>query len=97
VLSSHGRTMTSVYVKDEAYLEFNKRYGIEPEYFDYTAFYVIITIATILAVILIAINIFYCCCSEHSAYWSDPDTGNRFASFLFVRGPKQKPMDVLLV
>ena len=63
MLSSDGRTMTSVYVKDEAYLEFNKRYGIEPEYFDYTAFYVIITIATILAVILIAVSPSFMVCS----------------------------------
>jgi len=89
--------MSSAYVKDESYLEYNKQFGIEPVYYDYTGFYITIIIATLIVVLLVAANIFFCCCSEHKAYWSDPDTGNRFTSFMFVRGPKQKPMDVLLV
>ncbi|XP_069957564.1 uncharacterized protein wrm1 [Cherax quadricarinatus] len=75
--------------------EFNQRYGVKPEFNDYTPFYVTITICTIVGVILILVNWICSCCHEHSKYWSDPDTGNRFASLIFIRKTKQRPMDAI--
>lgn len=87
----------SNYVPDDSYPIYNAKFGIKPEFYDYTAFYAVISICSVVAVLLILVNVICCCCSEHKDYWSDPDTGNRFASFLFVRSPRQKPMDALLV
>ncbi|XP_076057060.1 wurmchen 1 transmembrane protein isoform X2 [Oratosquilla oratoria] len=75
--------------------ELNRQFDIKPEYFNYTPFYVVISICTILAAVLLLVNWICCCCHEHQKYWSDPDTGNRFAAFIFVRKPKQRPLDVL--
>ncbi|XP_027230400.2 uncharacterized protein wrm1 [Penaeus vannamei] len=76
--------------------EINRRFGIKPEPSDYTGFYVGIIICTILGVILIMVNWICSCCHEHSKYWNDPDTGNRFASLIFVRKSKQRPLDAIL-
>ncbi|XP_066939073.1 uncharacterized protein wrm1 [Macrobrachium rosenbergii] len=73
----------------------NKYYGIKPEPSDYTTFYVGITICTIIGIVLIMVNWICSCCHEHSKYWNDPDTGNRFASLIFVRKAKQRPLDAL--
>ncbi|XP_050720205.1 uncharacterized protein LOC127000514 [Eriocheir sinensis] len=75
--------------------EFNNRYGIKPEFFNYTPFYVGITFCTIIGIVLIMVNWICSCCHEHSKYWNDPDTGNRFASLIFVRKAKQRPLDAL--
>lgn len=76
--------------------EFNKKYGVETICHNYTAFYVGIGFCTVIGLVLLLVNWICCCCHEHTPYWSDPDTGNRFASLLFVRKPKQRPLDVLL-
>ncbi|KAF2355701.1 hypothetical protein FHG87_013545 [Trinorchestia longiramus] len=86
----------SSYVEDNSFLEYNKKFGIKPIYYDYTAFYVTTSICILVAVVLILINLICCCCHKYTPYWADPDTGNRFASFLFVRSPRQKPLDVLI-
>jgi len=88
--------MTTGFHDQDAYLRYNEKFGIAPEYHDYLGFYITIAIFSVLVIVLILMNVICCCCSEHKQYWSDPDTGNRFASFLFVRSAKQKPMDVLL-
>ncbi|KAK4287163.1 hypothetical protein Pmani_029376 [Petrolisthes manimaculis] len=75
--------------------EINRIYNIKPEYYNYVPFYVIITFCTIIAVVLIMVNWICSCCHEHSKYWNDPDTGNRFASLIFVRKAKQRPLDAL--
>lgn len=62
---------------------------------DYTPFYTALIICSILVTILLLVNWICCCCHPYKQYWSDPDTGNRFASFIFVRSAKQKPLDAL--
>ncbi|KAB7495422.1 hypothetical protein Anas_05924 [Armadillidium nasatum] len=76
--------------------EINLQFGIKPEPSDYTTFYIIIIICTLVASVLLLVNWICCCCHEYTPYWSDPETGNRFASILFIRKPKQRPLDVLL-
>lgn len=44
---------------------------------DYTVFYVIISIVTVLALGIITLNFVFCCCSPYKHYWRDPNTGNR--------------------
>ncbi len=48
-----------------------------PEKVTYTAFYVGISICTIVGLTIIILNFVFCCCSPYKDYWRDPDTGNR--------------------
>lgn len=65
----------SGYTKDE-----RKAY-LENEYFeghiiwDYTPFYVIISICALFGAFLLILNFAFCWCSQHKAYWQDPHTG----------------------
>lgn len=47
----------------------------EPEYGDFTPFYVTVTVCTILGVFLFILNIAFGCCSRYSEYWNERHTG----------------------
>lgn len=59
--------------------DYKKNPYFKPEdviYSDYTAFYVVISICSILAGFLIILNIAFCYCSQYRNYWKDRHTGN---------------------
>ncbi|CAO1314278.1 unnamed protein product [Diamesa tonsa] len=66
----------------------------KPIYGDFTAFYITITLCTIFAIFLCALNLICGCCSKHKHYWSDRYTGNRWIVSLWTAGPQQPPLDL---
>lgn len=46
-----------------------------PEFGDFTKFYIIIAIITTIGTLLFLLNIAVGCCSHHSQYWGDRHTG----------------------
>ncbi|PSN57894.1 hypothetical protein C0J52_00217 [Blattella germanica] len=61
---------------------------------DFTAFYVTITICTVLGGFLFLLNIVLCCCSRYKHYWQDSNTGNRWILPIWTKTPhKQPPLD----
>lgn len=66
--------------------------GHEPG--DFTPFYSAIGICTVIGIALIALNVFFCCCSRHRDYWLDPNTGNRWVLPIWSKTPHlQPPLD----
>lgn len=49
---------------------------------DFTAFYVTITICTILGAFLFLLNIALCCCSRYKKYWQDSNTGKYSIAYI---------------
>jgi len=61
---------------------------------DFTAFYVTITICTVLGAFLFLLNIALCCCSRYKKYWQDSNTGNRWILPIWTKTPHlQPPLD----
>lgn len=46
---------------------------------DFSPFYTAIGICTVIVIALVALNVFFCCCSKHKDYWLDPNTGTSFS------------------
>ncbi|GLG93490.1 Uncharacterized protein GBIM_00889 [Gryllus bimaculatus] len=66
----------------------------EKEFGDFTAFYIAITICTVLGGFLFILNIVFCCCSKYKDYWQDSDTGNRWLVSLWTKTPHNtSPLD----
>ena len=53
---------------------------------DFSAFYVTITICTVLGAFLFALNIILCCCSSYKKYWQDSNTGKYVKTDFFWLG-----------
>jgi hypothetical protein len=49
---------------------------------DFTAFYVTITICTVVGAFLFLLNIALCCCSRFKEYWQDSNTGKYSVSYI---------------
>jgi len=49
---------------------------------DFTAFYVTITICTVLGAFLFLLNIALCCCSRYKKYWQDSNTGKYSVAYI---------------
>jgi len=49
---------------------------------DFTAFYVTITICTVLGAFLFVLNIALCCCSRYKKYWQDSNTGKYSVAYI---------------
>lgn len=67
---------------------------VQSIYGDFTPFYVVITICTVIGFTLFLLNIIFCCCSRYKDYWQDSDTGNRWIVSIWTKTPtKQPPLD----
>lgn len=65
------------------------------EFGDFTAFYVTISICTILGGLLFLLNIVLCCCSKYKHYWKDTNTGNLWLVSIWTKPPnRQIPLDL---
>ncbi|XP_065171755.1 uncharacterized protein wrm1 [Atheta coriaria] len=71
-----------------AYLQ--SPYFKKHEYGDFSPFYITVTVCTIIAAIIIIINIVGCC-SKYSTYWNDRHTGNRWIVSLWTATPHLQP------
>lgn len=60
VQDNHIVLVMSSYVEDNSYPIYNQKFGIEPEFYDYTGFYIAITICTIVAALLIFVSLIFC-------------------------------------
>jgi hypothetical protein len=49
---------------------------------DFTAFYVTVTICTVLGAFLFLLNIALCCCSRYKKYWQDSNTGKYSVAYI---------------
>jgi len=56
---------------------------------DFTAFYVTITICTVLGAFLFLLNIALCCCSRYKKYWQDSNTGKYSVAYIRFYKDKQ--------
>lgn len=54
---------------------------------DFTPFYIVVTICSIIGFSLFILNIFLGCCSKYSDYWQDRHTGNRWIISLWTSTP----------
>ncbi|XP_050421910.1 uncharacterized protein LOC126834198 [Adelges cooleyi] len=62
---------------------------------DYKAFYVTLALCTVLAVVIVVLNVFFCCFSKHRHYWRNSETGNRYILPIWIKTPaKQAPLDL---
>ncbi len=57
--------------------DYNPDYNQEKLWSDYTLFYAGIGICAAIAILLIAFNVFFGCCSPWRKYWLSRFTGNR--------------------
>lgn len=58
---------------------------------DFTAFYVTITICTVLGAFLFLLNIALCCCSRYKKYWQDSNTGKYSVAYIqFYKDKRNK-------
>ncbi|KAG8226482.1 hypothetical protein J437_LFUL007364 [Ladona fulva] len=60
-------------------------------YGDFTPFYVVITICTVIGFALFLLNIIFCCCSRYKEYWQNSDTGNRWIVSIWTKTPTKQP------
>lgn len=67
-------------------VENRKEFEFE-EFGDFTAFYIAITICTVLGGALFILNIVFCCCSKYKDYWQDSNTGNRWLVTIWTKTP----------
>jgi len=65
----------------------------EKIYGDFTAFYVTITICTVLGAFLFLLNVVLCCCSRYKKYWQDSNTGK--CTIPYVLRTIQKQAEVM--
>ncbi|XP_065350775.1 uncharacterized protein wrm1 [Cloeon dipterum] len=65
-------------------------YFTKREYGDFTPFYVTICICLVIFFALLLLNCIFCCCSEHSQYWCDKNTGNQLLIPIWTRTPHQQ-------
>jgi hypothetical protein len=61
----------------------------EKIYGDFTAFYVTVSICTVLGAFLFLVNIALCCCSRYKNYWQDSNTGE-YGNITYVLFHKNK-------
>lgn len=45
---------------------------------DYRPFYATLSVCTVLAIVLLVLNLFFCCFSKHRHYWRSSETGNQY-------------------
>lgn len=65
----------SIFENKDAFLQNTYFQNHKREYGDFTAFYITVTICTLLFVFIIVLNIVLGCCSNYSHYWQDRHTG----------------------
>lgn len=83
----------SILDEREEYLK--NPYFVKHEYGDFTPFYVTIAICSVIGGIIFILNIVFCWCSRHRAYWQDRHTGNRYIQTLWTAVPyKTPPLDI---
>ncbi|KAK5642941.1 hypothetical protein RI129_009108 [Pyrocoelia pectoralis] len=75
----------------DAYLQNTYFQHHKREYGDYTAFYITVTVCTILFTFILVLNIVLGCCSRYSTYWNDRHTGNRWLVSLWTATPHNQP------
>ncbi|XP_008553814.1 uncharacterized protein LOC103575710 [Microplitis demolitor] len=82
-------------VLDDRELYKNNEYFTQHEYGDFTPFYVIISIVSLVGGFIFILNIIFCWCSPYQHYWKDRHTGNRWISSLWTVTPhKYPPLDL---
>ncbi|XP_074027971.1 wurmchen 1 transmembrane protein [Leptinotarsa decemlineata] len=81
--------MSSVLDEREAYL--NNPYFKKHEYGDFTPFYIIVTVCSVVGFSIFLLNIILGCCSRYSGYWNDRHTGNRWIASLWSATPRNQP------
>ncbi|XP_046832241.1 uncharacterized protein LOC124954711 isoform X2 [Vespa velutina] len=83
----------SILDEREEYLK--NPYFVKHEYGDFTPFYITITICSVIGGFIFLLNIVFCWCSRHRAYWQDRHTGNRYIQSLWTVLPhKTPPLDL---
>ncbi|KAF2884640.1 hypothetical protein ILUMI_21527 [Ignelater luminosus] len=81
----------SIFENKDAYLQNTYFQTHKREYGDFTAFYITVTICTLLFTFIIVLNIVLGCCSRYSHYWTDRHTGNRWIVSLWTATPHKQP------
>lgn len=62
---------------------------------DYSVFYATLFICFFIALLLLILNVYFCCFSEHKNYWTDSYEGNYWILPFWVRSPAgQSPIDL---
>ncbi|KAK9701254.1 hypothetical protein QE152_g30744 [Popillia japonica] len=62
-----------------------------PEFGDFSRFYIVIAVITTIATLLFLLNLVLGCCSQHTYYWGDRHTGNRWIVSLWTATPHNQP------
>ncbi|XP_074100852.1 wurmchen 1 transmembrane protein [Cotesia typhae] len=82
-------------VLDDRELYKNNTYFTEHIYGDFTPFYAIIAVVSLIGGTIFILNIICCWCSPYKSYWNDRHTGNRWISSFWVVTPhKNPPLDL---
>ena len=69
---------------------YNPDYNQDVAHSDYGLFYAGIAVCTLIAVLLILLNVVLGCCSPWEKYWNSSNTGNRIVLPLFIKPPKDQ-------
>ncbi|KRT83484.1 hypothetical protein AMK59_3891 [Oryctes borbonicus] len=62
-----------------------------PEFGDFSRFYIIIAVITTIGTLLFLLNVMLGCCSQHTRYWGDRHTGNRWIISFWTATPHNQP------